>query len=281
MFEQSWAPHDMRGGGSVNADGFGLGWYVDATPTVPAGVPGSSSTPAAPAAAPVSSIGPASTSIPSTTPTPAAGHVSPTTPAPAPRAARQPVRYRRSVPIWADENLPALVGSISSGAVIAAVRNGTVGMPLGESAVAPFQRDRWFFSHNGVVRGWPSSVAKLAERLPAASLLTLDASLDSALLWALIADRLYDGSTPADAVASVIQEVEAAAPGSRLNVLLTDGEQLVATTWTHSLWFRQTADSITVSSEPFSADGWTEVPDYSLLVATNTTLHITPMEGPQ
>jgi glutamine amidotransferase len=185
------------------------------------------------------------------------------------------------VPIWADENLPGLAGSISSGAVIAAVRNGTVGMPLGESAVAPFQRSRWFFSHNGLITGWPSSLEKLAESLPAAKLLTLDASLDSALLWALIADRLDDGSTPAEAVVSVVPEVEAAAPGSRLNVLLTDGEQIVATTWTHSLWVRQTADSITVSSEPFTADGWTEVPDYSLLVATDTTLHITPMEGPQ
>jgi glutamine amidotransferase len=223
LYKQSWAPADMRGGGTVNADGFGLGWYVDGAP----------------------------------------------------------VRYRRSVPIWADENLPGLAGSISSGAVIAAVRNGTVGMPLGERAVAPFQRGRWFFSHNGLITGWPSSLEKLAERLPVAKLLTLDASLDSALLWALIADRLDAGSTPAEAVASVVPEVEAAAPSSRLNVLLTDGEQIVATTWTHSLWVRQTADSITVSSEPFSTDGWTEVPDYSLLVATNTTLHITPMEGPQ
>lgn len=223
LYEQSWAPTDMRGGGTVNADGFGLAWFADG----------------------------------------------------------EPVRYRRSVPIWADENLPALAGSISSGSVLAAVRNGTVGMPLGEAAVAPFQRDKWFFSHNGVIKGWPSSVEKLAEKLPVSTLLTLDAPLDSALLWALIQQRLYDGTAPADAVAAVLQEVEAAAPGSRLNVLLTDGEQLVATTWTHSLWVRRAADSITVSSEPFGGDGWDEVPDYSLLVATATTLRITPMEGPQ
>jgi len=24
---QSWAPRDMRGGGTINADGFGVGWY--------------------------------------------------------------------------------------------------------------------------------------------------------------------------------------------------------------------------------------------------------------
>jgi gamma-glutamyl hercynylcysteine S-oxide hydrolase len=135
-----------------------------------------------------------------------------------------------------------------------------------------------------MITGWPDSTLKLAERLPVAELLRLDAPTDSALLWALIRQRLYDGTPPADAVAAVVQDVEAAAPGSRLNVLLTDGKQLVATTWTHSLWARQTADSITVSSEPFGSDhaaGWDEVPDYSLLVATATTLRITPMEGPE
>lgn len=228
LYEQSWAPQDMRGGGSVNADGFGLGWYVDG----------------------------------------------------------KPVRYRRDVPIWADANLPDLAASVRSSAVLAAVRNGTVGMPLGEPGVAPFQAGNWFFSHNGIIRGWPESVHKLAERLPVADLLRLDAPMDSAFLWALIAHRLYDGVTPADAVASVVPEVEAMAPGSRLNVLLTDGEQLVATTWTHSLWSRQTTDSVTVSSEPFGAGDWDAVPDYSLLVATATTLQITPLgmtptEGPQ
>ncbi|WP_016697319.1 ergothioneine biosynthesis protein EgtC [Actinoalloteichus spitiensis] len=31
LYRQSWAPQDMRGGGTVNADGFGVGWY----PNVP------------------------------------------------------------------------------------------------------------------------------------------------------------------------------------------------------------------------------------------------------
>jgi len=222
LYEQSWAPADMRGGGTVNADGFGLGWYVDG----------------------------------------------------------QVVRYRRNVPIWTDPNLPGLAGSIRSGAVLAAVRNGTVGMPYGEAAVAPFQFGNWLFSHNGRVPGWPESTLKLAEQLPVADLLRLDAPVDSALLFALITNRMST-QAPAAAVASVVQEVESAAPGSRLNILLTDGEQLIATAWTHSLHVRQTADSVTVSSEPFGSGHWDDVPDRSLLVATATTLHITPMEGPE
>lgn len=222
LYEQSWSPHDMRGGGTVNADGFGLGWYVDG----------------------------------------------------------RPVRYRRNVPIWTDENLPGLAGSIRSGAVLAAVRDGTVGMPYGEAVVAPFQSGDWLFSHNGRIPGWPESTLKLAETLPVADLLRLEAPVDSQLLWALIANRLND--VPAtEAVASVVQDVESAAPGSRLNVLLTDGEQIVATSWTHSLWVQHTPDSTTVASERFGAGDWDEVPDRSLLVATATTLSITPMEGPE
>ena len=227
LFEQSWAPADMRGGGTVNADGFGIGWFPEGDSAVYGG----------------------------------------------------PVRYRRSVPIWTDENLPGLAASIRSGAVIAAVRNGTVGMPYGQSAVAPYMAGSWLFSHNGRIVGWPESTQKLAERLPVADLLQLDAPVDSALLWALIANRLKDGIPPADAVAAVVQDIEAAAPGSRLNVLLTDCEQLVATTWTHSLTVRRTADSVTVSSEAHGPGDWTDVPDRSLLVATATTLQITRMEG--
>ncbi len=224
LYRQSWTPADMRGGGSVNADGFGLGWYVDG----------------------------------------------------------KPIRYRRSVPIWADESLPGLARSISSGAVLAAVRNGTVGAPLTEIAVAPFTRDQWFFSHNGLISGWPGSISKLAETLPVNELLTLDAPMDSALIWALIQDRLYSGAPAAEAVASVVREVAAAAPESRLNLLLTDGEQIIATTWTHSLWVKRTTDSIAVSSEPWTPEGWEEIPDRSLLLATNNTLAVTPlMEGRQ
>ena len=28
LLRQSYAPLDMRGGGTVNADGFGVGWYA-------------------------------------------------------------------------------------------------------------------------------------------------------------------------------------------------------------------------------------------------------------
>lgn len=211
LCRQSWAPKDMRGGGTINADGFGVGWHT------PAG----------------------------------------------------PVRYRRATPMWSDTTLPQLAAVTTAGAVLAAVRSATAGMPVTEQAVAPFAEGNWLFSHNGVVTGWPSSVAGLAGALPVTDLLTLDAPTDAALLWALVRDRLRAGHDPAAAVGDTVTEVAQAAPGSRLNLLLTDGTTIVATAAGHALSILSTEGSVLVSSEPLDdRTGWQAVPDRTLLVAT-------------
>lgn len=225
LCRQAWAPRDMRGGGTVNVDGFGVGWF------------------------------------------------------PAPDAA--PVRYRRATPIWSDPSLMALAGVTASGAVLAAVRSATVGMPVTEGAAAPFTEGRWLFSHNGKVTGWPDSVAGLAARLPVRDLLTLDAPTDSALLWALVRDRLRAGAGPGAALAGTVTAVGRAAPDSRLNLLLTDGERVAATTWGHALSYLDGLGSLTVGSEPLDDDpAWVQMPPRHLLVATRSTLDLTPLEAP-
>jgi gamma-glutamyl hercynylcysteine S-oxide hydrolase len=223
LLRQSWAPCDMRGGGTVNADGYGIGWYAGAV---------------------------------------------------------EPVRLRRASPMWTDAALPRLAEEITSGAVLAAVRSATVGMPVVETACAPFTAGPWLFSHNGLVRGWPESVAALAGRLPVTDLLMLDAPTDSALLWALLRRLLSAGRTPPDAVAELVAEVAAAAPTSRLNLLLTDGTQIVGSAWTHSLWVRRDAAAVVVASEPYDKhSGWQEVPDGHLVTATRSTVDITKLES--
>ena len=174
------------------------------------------------------------------------------------------------MPMWTDSSLADVAGQIHSGAVLAAVRNATAGMPVAEGACAPFSDGHWLFSHNGRVSGWPGSLALLASTLPVEDLMTLDAPTDAAFLWALVRHRLRAGACAADAVASVVTEVAAAAPQSRLNLLLTDGRTIVGTTWTHALWTRRTEAAIAVSSEPWDPDDdtWVEVPDRAVVVAT-------------
>jgi gamma-glutamyl hercynylcysteine S-oxide hydrolase len=222
LVRQSWAPCDMRGGGTINADGYGVGWFA--------------------------------------------------------AAAAEPLRYRRAGPMWTDTTLPGLAAVTASGALLAAVRSATVGMPVTEAASAPFAEGSWLFSHNGVVAGWPDSVAGLAGRLPTRDLLTLDAPTDSALLWALVRNRLRAGADPPEAVAATVSEVASAAPGSRLNLLLTDGSTIVASTLGHALSTKESDGSVLVSSEPIDDDPrWRPVPDGHLLVAGPSTLDLTPL----
>lgn len=225
LLHQSYAPMDMRGGGTVNADGFGVGWY-------------------------------------------------PTTGADA-------VRYRSGAPIWSDTAFADLAEVTRTAAALAAVRSATVGMPVTAAAAAPFGEGRWLFSHNGVVRGWPETVGALATALPVVDLLTLDAPTDAALLWALVRHRLRAGKDGADVLAGVVEDVAAAAPDSRLNLLLTDGATIWATAWGHALSVRVAPGLALVASEPTDSDpGWSGVADRHLVVARPGDCHTTPMGSP-
>ncbi|MGW0734985.1 ergothioneine biosynthesis protein EgtC [Streptomyces sp. NPDC002851] len=222
LFRQSWAPRLQRYG-TVNADGFGVGWYADGDPV--------------------------------------------------------PARYRRAGPIWADPSFTDLARVVRTGALLAAVRDATVASADGEAAAAPFASGPWLFSHNGAVTGWPGSLAGLAAGLPPQELLALEARCDAALVWALLLHRLRAGRPAGQALAATVREAAAAAPGSRLNLLLTDGASITATAWGDTLWYRTGPEHGTVvASEPYDDDPhWREVPDRTLLVADHTQVRLSPL----
>ncbi|MEV7127860.1 ergothioneine biosynthesis protein EgtC [Streptomyces sp. NPDC093260] len=223
LYRQSWAPRRQRYG-TVNADGFGVGWYAEGDPV--------------------------------------------------------PARYRRAGPIWADLSFADLARVVRTGALLAAVRDATLSGADAEAAAAPFAADRWLFSHNGAVTGWPGSLAALSRTLPPEDLLALEARNDSALVWALALARLRGGDGPGQALADTVAEVAAAAPGSRLNLLLTDGETITATAWGDTLWYlAEPGHRTVVASEPYDDDPhWREVPDRTLLAASRTDVLLTPLK---
>ncbi|MGW7269160.1 ergothioneine biosynthesis protein EgtC [Streptomyces sp. NPDC054864] len=225
LFRQSWAPRHQRYG-TVNADGFGVGWYAGGDPV--------------------------------------------------------PARYRRSGPIWGDQSFADLARVVRSGAVLAAVRDATEAGADGEAAAAPFAAGTWLFSHNGAVTGWPHSLAQVSRLLPPADLLSMAARCDSALVWALVLHRLRSGDDEGQALADTVAEVAEAAPGSRLNLLLTNGETIAATAWGDTLWYLSEPGRRTVvASEPYDDDPhWRQVPDHTLLAASRTDVLLTPLKEP-
>ena len=219
LYRQAWAPRRQRHG-TVNADGFGVGWYAPGDPV--------------------------------------------------------PARYRRPVPIWGDESFADVARVTSTAALLAAVRSATAGTDPGTAAVAPYAAGRWLFSHNGVLTGWPAAAAGLASTLPAGALLGLEARVDSALLWALVRQRLETGLPAAEALAGSISAVRAAGLDGRLNFLVTDGRVIAATAAGDTLFYRRREGAVLVASEPGDDEpGWAEVPDGSVLTATPQQVSVT------
>jgi glutamine amidotransferase len=247
---QSYAPADMRGGGRINVDGFGVGWFAAEADRGPGGQP---------AGGPAAEVA----GEPTSTSSPASAEVR---------------RYRRAVPIWQDAAFAELARGTVAVGVLAAVRNATAGMAVAEAACAPFTDGRWLFSLNGLILGWPDTAAWLVDEVPRRELLSIQVLTDASLLWAVLRQRLAVSSDPAAMLGTLITEVLAAAPGSRLTTLLTDGRQIYGTTVTHSLWWHRSAAGVLVASEPFDGDpGWQSIPDGQLVVADRSGVRYRPL----
>ncbi|WP_338767552.1 ergothioneine biosynthesis protein EgtC [Nocardia vulneris] len=241
---QAWAPREMRGGGAINADGFGVAWWRAAENGAPA--------------------------------------VS---------------RYRNAAPIWTDPAVEEVLPQLHSTAVLGSIRSATVGMPIERAACAPFTWDRWAFSHNGKVPDWRRALTAVSSDLDVAAtqfgatrlfetirLLDAEAPTDAATLWVLL-QQLLTGTrpggfaeTPAAALDLLVTAVRKHVPDARLNLLLSDGETLWASTVYHSLSALVTDTAAVLSSEPYDDDPrWQPIPDHSLVTARPGHLSITPL----
>jgi len=181
-------------------------------------------------------------------------------------AAPTPARWRSATPMWSHASLAAVAPHVSSTCILAAVRSATPGMPIEEAASAPFAHGEWLLSHNGRV---DRSV------LPPTAWQAAESVCDSAVL----ATHLL--SAPA-ALAERIAAVGFADPAARLNVLLADGTQLLATTWGDTLAVLVTADGVAVASEPYDDDPrWRDVPDRSLLTVTASGVAVHDLPDPR
>jgi glutamine amidotransferase len=114
-------------------------------------------------------------------------------------------------------------------------------------------------------------------------ILSMEARNDSAFVWALVLNRLRAGDEEGQALADTVLEVARAAPGSRLNLLLTSGDTIIATAWGDTLWYlARPGHGTVVASEPYDDDPhWVEVPDRTLLVADRTDVLLTPLKEPE
>ena len=175
----------------------------------------------------------------------------------------EPVRWRSARPLWSDASFASLAPVLSSSCVLAAVRSATPGMPVEESAAAPFTDGRWLLSHNG--------------RVDRAVLPVDAAAAESTCDSALLAQHVF--AKGPDALAKTVAEVAHRDAAARLNLLLTDGRRVLATTWGDTLSYLVEGDGYVVASEPYDDDPrWVDVPDRHLLELTLTGMTLTALE---
>ncbi|MGW6426409.1 class II glutamine amidotransferase [Nocardia sp. NPDC055053] len=298
LYQQSWAPTDMRAGGTINADGFGVAWWRRAD----VGVEG-----ARDAVTRYRNAAPIWTD-------PAVGEVlgqlesravlasvrSATVGMPVERAACAPFvdehwafSHNGVVPDWRttlalvladlDEMFSSTSGFSAPAGASHAQRNGAVpsGSPAGSSS-------------GGQQAGAAPSVDAMRIRPETAPLFGSPAALlhaesltDSAALWVLLRGLLgaIDPGGPITDAAAALRLLTAAVlrhqPNARLNLLLGNGTQLWATTCWHSLSVLVADDYTVLCSEPYDADPrWQPVADRQLVIAGPGHCTITALELP-
>ena len=175
----------------------------------------------------------------------------------------EPRRWRSAGPLWSDASFASVAPALSSGAVLAAVRSATVGMPPDATAAAPFTDGTWLFSHNGRVDRSVLPMSRSAESV-----------CDSALLAAHVFERGVDD------LGRTVRDVARADPRAFLTQLLIDGTRILAVTWGDSLSYLVEPDGVAVASEPWDDDPrWVDVPDRHLLSVTPDRIDLTPLEA--
>ncbi|MET9211832.1 MULTISPECIES: class II glutamine amidotransferase [unclassified Nocardia] len=279
LYQQSWAPTDMRAGGTINADGFGVAWWR--------GADGARDTVTRYRNAAPIWTDPAVAEV--------LGQLESRAVLAAVRSATvgMPVERAACAP-FVDEHW-----AFSHNGVVPDWRTtlARVRADLDEIFATPTTFDRTGASWPPASAAQPQAAAESrAGSVPVAAgplfgsaevLLRAEALTDSAALWVLLRGLLGaitpDGpvTSPADALRLLVAAVLRHQPTARLNLLLGNGTELWATTCWHALSVLVADDYTVLSSEPYDADPrWQPIADHQLVIATPGHCTVTALELP-
>jgi ergothioneine biosynthesis protein EgtC len=196
-------------------------------------------------------------------------------------AAPTPALYRTVLPLWGDDNLPSMAPHLRSTCFLANARSATPGFGIQSTNVSPFVSGPLAFTHNGFLRRFGEVFQRrLRDPLSDARYAGIQGSTDSEHLFAATLQRLDGGASLADAASAVVLEVSGWARDADvvalLNVILTDGRELVATRCgvgheAPTLYRRSGPDgALWLASEPFDEEGWEPLAAGTLLHRAST-----------
>lgn len=276
---QSWAPREMRGGGTINADGFGVAWWTPANTATRYRN-----------AAPIWTDPAVDEVLPQLhSPAVLAAIRSATVGMPLERAACAPFTHGRwafshngSIPDWrraltaiaAEFDSPSLLDaeSLTDSAALWVILRGLLDGSVGAqtpahkrvAAAEPPEASAWSLTIAGVTVAGSGAARRPQTTAKPASTAGVD-----------------EGSVaePERVLRQVVRAVIGQSPKARLNLLLGDGETIWATTWHHSLSVLVGEDFVVVASEPYDEDPrWQAIGDRQLVVARPGWLSVEPLD---
>jgi glutamine amidotransferase len=203
---------------------------------------------------------------------------------------------RKAWAAYHGEAFRSTAAGLSARTVLAHVRQATVGAPALENT-HPFSQGLWSLVHNGTVPNFQQVRPRLLAAMSAEHRAAIGGATDSEHLFHyLLSQRAKVPRMPlpetlragALQVVAWCREVDPAA-AIGLNVILTDGEEMVGTRWVRSLYYverdgvrdcevcgfahvarAEAGDyrAVVVASEPISQEDWLEVPEGSIYRVT-------------
>ncbi len=143
----------------------------------------------------------------------------------------RPARVAEARPIWYDDDLRGTLSAVESTCVVAALRNGTPGLPVDRAGLLPLVFDRWCFVLNGFVPEFRTRhMRALRAALPDELYAELRGASDAETLFLLAVAALSEGATMPEALERVVAAVKerVGKAEAQLNMVLSDGERLAA-----------------------------------------------------
>lgn len=188
----------------------------------------------------------------------------------------RPARIAEVRPIWYDDDLRPTLSALRSSCVVAALRNGTPGIPVDRSGLLPMIHDRWTFVLNGFVPDFRKRhMRELRSTLPDDLYSELRGPSDSETLFLLAVAMLQEGASLVEALEATARTVHerVAKDEAQLNMLLSDGDRIAAVRSgtglvTNSLYVAErppfAPNGVVLASEaPESGAAWSPVDGHS------------------
>jgi glutamine amidotransferase len=203
---------------------------------------------------------------------------------------------RQAEAAYHSEHFRRTAARVCSRTVVAHVRRASVGS-VSLDNTHPFAYGKWVFAHNGTLRAFDAMREWMLDAMTDAHRMAIRGATDSEHVFHFVLSRWREHPhlTLSEALRAGLQHVIAqsrktdAAATIGLNVLLSDGDELVGARWGRTLWYvernqvqdceicgfppihhapRTPYQAAVIASEPISDEPWVAVPEDTIFRVT-------------